>query len=421
MKYKAEIFDKILYLFEVIKYNDHQLHCVLRFSIKIDASVMEKAINLLLKAVPILACRYVQCEGKSYWQSVDASRWKDIFSVVYDIKHFNSFTISKTNEITAPQIKVCLLSAEKDSLSIIMNHMICDAAGFKQCLYLLSQLYSNLIKDPGYLIEHTIDGDRSIQNIIKQIKLTDRIRTLVFKGSEGNQNGNYKFPMSGNGNTQPFILTCQIFEDRYETIKQYCNKMDVTINDVILTAYYRVISDILKVKDKEINIPIMVDMRRYLPDKCFTALSNLSSNTDTKIIVNNHESFDSTLKKVHKEMDMIKADHIGLNWFIILSYVFKLLNSKISYNVTKDNLKNPYICMTNIGVIDSNKLIFSESSVTNAFMCGSIKYRPHFQLALSSFKNQITFSVNLYGSQEDKDTIEPFFLMLKKEIEEAAS
>ena len=80
------------------------------------------------------------------------------------------------------------------------------------------------------------------------------------------------------------------------------------------------------------------------------------------------------------------------------------------------NLKNPLICMTNIGILDSEKLIFGNSSIEDAFMCGSIKYKPHFQLALTSFKDSITFSVNLYGNPKDKENIEYFFTLLDKEL-----
>ena len=72
--------------------------------------------------------------------------------------------------------------------------------------------------------------------------------------------------------------------------------------------------------------------------------------------------------------------------------------------------------MTNIGVLDSTKLIFEGSPIDNAFICGSIKYRPHFQMAVSSFDNKMTFCVNLYGSQQDRDTISQFFTFMDNEL-----
>jgi NRPS condensation-like uncharacterized protein len=159
----------------------------------------------------------------------------------------------------------------------------------------------------------------------------------------------------------------------------------------------------------------MVDMRRYLKEMN-GELSNLSSTVITSIAVDPAESFEVTLAKVNKEMNIKKAKQIGVNGFVKLALVFKLFNAKHSYAIIKSNLTNPNICMTNIGILDYKKLVFEGSSIMNAFMCGSIKYRPHFQMALSSFANKITFSSNLYGSIRDRDTIEYFFSLLDEEL-----
>ncbi|HOO29230.1 MAG TPA: hypothetical protein PLU43_12260, partial [Lachnospiraceae bacterium] len=69
------------------------------------------------------------------------------------------------------------------------------------------------------------------------------------------------------------------------------------------------------------------------------------------------------------------------------------------------------------GVIDHKRLYFKDAPIINSFMCGSIKYRPHFQMALSSFKNRITFSSNLYGSRKDRKNILHFYSLLDRELD----
>ena len=70
--------------------------------------------------------------------------------------------------------------------------------------------------------------------------------------------------------------------------------------------------------------------------------------------------------------------------------------------------------MTNLGEIDSRRLSFGPSLVASAFVCGSIKYKPHFQLALSGFDGTITLSSNLYGSPDDRERVDSFL----REVEE---
>lgn len=135
MKCKAEIFDKIQYLYGETKFNDHQLHSVIRFADKLDKDLLRRSVVMLLQVVPLLSCVYHHDGGSDYWESVDPSEFENALTVVRDETTFNKFTTSKINEFTGPQIRFCLYQSDKDSLSIIMNHMVCDAAGLKQCLF----------------------------------------------------------------------------------------------------------------------------------------------------------------------------------------------------------------------------------------------------------------------------------------------
>ena len=416
MKYKAEIFDRLQYLFEETGFNDHQLHCVIRFENKLDAGVMESAVLLLLKAVPLLSCAYRHNNGDSFWETADISGSGDLFTVAESKADFDAFTVSRTNESTGPQIRVCLHSSSADSLSVIMNHMVCDAAGFKECVYLLSDLYSALLKDPGYMPAHTFNGDRSMQPVTAQIRFSDKIKALLFQGRESNQRKELLFPLSRDENTAPFILTHEIGAERMAVLHDYCRRNNATINDAVLAAYYRALAKTTGMEGKPLNLPIMIDMRRYLQDKTADSFTNLSSTVITRITVDCGETFQETLMKVNREMKARKANQMGINGFVKLALLFKLFNGRTGYSIIKKNLKNPYICMTNIGILDPGRLIFEGSPAADAFMCGSIKYRPHFQIALSSFAGRMTFSSNLYGSSEDRRIILNFFSLLDQEL-----
>jgi NRPS condensation-like uncharacterized protein len=419
MKHKAEVFDKLQYLYEVTKFNDHQLHCVIKFADKLDAGAMKKAVSLLLKTVPILSRVYLPEDGDACWEDANRSMIDDAFKIVNSQGDFDHFTASRTNELTGPQIEVCLFNSDKDSLSIIMNHMICDAAGFKQGLYLLADIYSNLVQNPDFQPDYVIDGDRDFEKVISGISFLNKIKALLLHRESSNRSGRYKFPLSRDEITCPFILTHELSEDRYKIIEEYSKKNKATLNDVGLAAYYRVLSKMLNSAGKPLDIPIMVDMRRYLTQNEFSVFSNLSSMINTRIAVKQGESFEDTLNKINKVMNRKKTTQIGLNAFLklaILRRVFRIIGSRRSYLISKNNLKTPLICLTNIGLLDAGKLVFKGSSIINAFMCGSIKYRPHFQMALSSFAGKMTLSCNLYGSQADREIIIRFLDLIDKEL-----
>jgi NRPS condensation-like uncharacterized protein len=416
LKYKAEIFDYLQFLYNTTGFNDHQLHCVIKFENKVNIRIMEKAVTVLTRTVPVLTRVYRHNNGRSYWEDTNEFELSELFKVVDDIEEFEAFTYSKTYEEAGPQIKVCLLQAESDSLSIVMNHMVTDGIGIKQCTYLLSDIYSNLIKNPEFKPENIIDGQRDFRKVLSHIPLWDKFKILFLNNKDNNQSIDYTFPMNAEEKTAPFILTHELIPDRYSSILNYCKKHTVTVNDVMLTAYFRVLSKMLGINGKPLNIPIMIDMRRYLRDKDFSTLTNLASTVIISTTVDAQENFSETLAKVCAEMKIKKNNYLGINPYIKLDTLFRICKGNLAFKILKRSLKNPNICMTNIGVLDSAKLHFEGSPVSNAFVCGSIKYRPHFQMAISSFNGRMTLSVNLYGSLQDRNNISEFFKSIDKEL-----
>ena len=415
MELKSEIFDKLQFLFETCKFNDHVLHFKAVFSGKINEAFLIKAINFSIKIYPILSCVFVEKEKEPYWIKKEFCT-EDIITITKDKDIFNNFITRKISESYGPQVKFCLYGGATDTLAINMNHMVCDAAGFKDYIYVLCDIYSKLYMDVNYVPNFINNKDRSLNSVINKFNISNKLSSLVFQSNESNKNSTYIFPMEGGKAVKPFILTYNINENRYDIIKRYCKDNDFTINDAMLAAYYRALYRFLHIEEDDLCIPIMVDMRKYLKDKRYNYLSNLTSIAVTKVSCHKGDKFKDTAIKVKKDMDYKKQNNIGLNGFLKISAAFKLLNFKTIKKYAHRAFKNPLIGMTNIGIIDEKKLNFKGTLVIDAYMCGSIKYPPYFQLALTTFKSTITFSVNLYGTLKDRENINKFFNLLNEEL-----
>ena len=420
MQYKAEIFDEFQYVYESTGFSDHQIHCKVDFENKVDAELMKKVAHLLIKAVPILSRTYKDRGGKSYWEEAKSTNYSDLFTVTDNKAEFDEFTVSRTAEAVGPQIKFCLLQDETDALSVVINHMVSDAGGFKQCMYLFAELYSKLIVNPDYTPDFVIDGYRGFKGVFHELSYIDRIKLFLFGSKDNNQKSVCEFPLSSSEEQTPFIASHEIAPDIFQNTQSYCKSYGVTVNDVVLTAYFRALAELLEMKGRELAVPIMIDMRRYLKDKSFRALTNLSSTTIVRITVSPNEDFGETLRKVNAVMKEKKANHLGLNTFIKLDTGFgiPLINA---YKIMGKTLKHPKMCMTNIGVIDSSKLVFANSPIENAVMFASIKYRPHFQLSVTSFNDKMTLGAGLYGTEQDRVNFEKFYVLLDKEMEDLSS
>jgi NRPS condensation-like uncharacterized protein len=245
MRYKVEIFDFLLYMHNSTGFHDHQVHFVIKFKDKLNDAVFLESVKLLVKVIPALSWVYRNHNGDSYWEDPDNINWHEIFSIVKTEKEFESFTLSKLNWENGSQIKVCMLQAEKAAVSVIINHMLGDGAAVKECMYTLADIYSNLIKNPQYMPDYVIDGDRSYNEVVSGISFRDRMKIFFLNNNENNQKNICEFPMDTGNDVSPFIYTHDIMQKQYYMIRKFCKDNTVTINDFILTVFFRVLSKML--------------------------------------------------------------------------------------------------------------------------------------------------------------------------------
>jgi hypothetical protein len=132
------MFDQMQFLFQ--EYNDHQLHGVIIFVGRLDRDCLKKAVILSMDLVPILRSRYVERAWHPFWESTGLG-YDDVVTFVASNclkEEIDRFLTGRTDECQGPQLMVRIVSSQaQDVLCIVMNHMICDGAGFKEYLYLL--------------------------------------------------------------------------------------------------------------------------------------------------------------------------------------------------------------------------------------------------------------------------------------------
>jgi NRPS condensation-like uncharacterized protein len=416
MEYKAEIFDRMQLLYDKTGFNDHQLHCEMRLGSRMDEAALRKAILLTLASIPILATRYRATATRSVWESLGEGDLGRVFATADDEVAFEAERTYRISEGIGPQLRICLLRGDRSALAATMNHMVADGSGFKEYLYFLCETYSRLLRDPGY-IPRAIDGDRGIGRITRAFGMGAKIRAFLAQGGDSNRTGRASFPFGADGEARPFITTRAIGREETAALKAYCRSRGATINDAALAAYYRVLARTIGPSAlSSLEVPVMIDMRRHLSARSFDALCNLASTTVTRLKMRDGEGFEETMAKAKALMDGLKARSLGLGGYMKLSLLFSLFGPEGAQRLLRLGLKHPLICMTNVGELDAGRLRFEGCPVESAYLCGSIKYKPHFQMALSGFDGTITLSSNLYGSGEDRERVEAFLAEAAAEL-----
>jgi hypothetical protein len=132
-------------------FNDHQLHCVLRFDSGAapDAAILRRAAIASIEAIPILGTRYAD-GAKPRWVSLDPESCARAFVVAPTETDFETVLVARADEDCGPQVRVCLLDGRRSAVALTLNHMICDGAGFKSYIYFLCAIYTRLLTDPAY-------------------------------------------------------------------------------------------------------------------------------------------------------------------------------------------------------------------------------------------------------------------------------
>ncbi len=73
--------------------------------------------------------------------------------------------------------------------------------------------------------------------------------------------------------------------------------------------------------------------------------------------------------------------------------------------------------MSNIGVLEVDKLSLAGNEPTDGFMSGAVKYKPFALLSVTSVRKELTLSMCVRGNEIDKEIVEKFFDLMVKNID----
>ena len=236
-----------------------------------------------------------------------------------------------------------------------MNHMVCDAAGFKAYLYFLCTIYSGLMDDPTYR-PTAITGDRSMRMVLRRLGVGVKFKSLFLQSGENNRTGGDRFPLSERGEARPFILTRKLERERTAALKDYGRAKGATLNDVVLTAFYRCLFQ-----------QTGAEARRQAPDTGDGGHASLPwGNRGIRVPDQSHLNAEHAVSlqtrgalRGHacqsegshgrEEGEPTSASTDLSSSACCMGYC----GDRIANRWLKSSLKNPLICMTNVGILDA--------------------------------------------------------------------
>lgn len=393
-KLNAELWDKMHYLFR--DFNDRMVHVELRYDFEINIDALKTVLICFLEKAPVLHSSFTDNRIHPYWtvkdyKIDDVLIVKEVSEAELDFE-INNFLIQYIPPDADVQMKVAVFNHNgKSVLCVVENHMCMDGGDLKYFMKALCQNYNDYIES-GISPVDLRTGTRSYESVYEDFSTGEkRLAKNLYKNV--NSKDDHGFPFTPNSiRDKSFIAKRKIPASKFDEIRFAGKKHGATINDMLLTAYFYALYELAGFDSREgISISCAVDLRRHLKSSEGQGVTNHTAWMQCRVPERGANIFE-TLNFVVQSSNQFKEDKfIGLHGLPLLSFGYKILPLAASEEVIKIGYANPLLAMSNIGILEVDKLALEGHEPIDGFMSGAVKYKPYALLSVTSVRKNLLF------------------------------
>jgi len=417
---KAELWDKMHYLFR--DFNDRMVHVELHYDYKINIDALKTVLICFFEKAPVLHSSFRDNKIHPYWviEDYDIDEVVSVKEVSEDNleSEINSFLVQYIPPDSKLQMKVAVFNhGGKSTLCIVENHMCMDGGDFKYFMKALCQNYTQYIQN-GESPVNLRTGTRSYESIYEDFT---RVEKKMAKGLFKNINSkdDHKFPLTpDNIRDESFIARRKISADKFAKIKAVGKKHGATINEMLVASYFYSLYELAGYDKRDsCSISCAIDLRRHLKGNDHQGVTNHTAWMQCQIPQLGRNIFETVDYVVRSSNQFKKDKFMGLHGLPLLSLGYTIMPQAMSESVIKVGYANPMLAMSNIGILEVDKLALDGHEPTDGFMSGAVKYKPYVLLSVTSMRNELTFSMCVRGNEKDKEIVSKFFDLIEKNID----
>lgn len=419
-KLSAELWDKMHYLFR--DFNDRMVHVELRYDYEIDLEALKTVLICFFEKAPVLHSSFVDNRISPYWR-VEDYRIDDVVSVHRPEPEalddaIDEFLTQYIPPESPLQMKVAVFyCAGKSVLCIVENHMCMDGGDFKYFLKALCKNYNDYVEKKISPIDLR-EGSRSYEQVYEDFSKTEqRMARNLYKNVCAKDT--HKFPLTPDSiRDRSFIVRRKIDAERFAKIRSAGKKHGATVNDMLLAAYFYSLYELAGYPESDsVTISCAIDLRRHIKDVSKEGLTNHTAFMQCNIPKRGKDIF-QTLAYAKRSAERFKKDKfMGLYGLPLLKTAYSLLPYNASEEIIKIGYSNPLLAMSNIGILEADKLALEGHQPYDGYMTGAVKYKPYVLLSATSLNNTLTMSMCVRGNDKDRETVERFFDLYEQSID----
>ena len=418
-KLNAELWDKMHYLFR--DYNDRMVHVELHYDFKIDIEALKTVLVCFFEKAPVLHSSFSDNRIRPYW-TVRDYRIEDILTVrtvEEDAlrEEIDAFLMQYIPPDAGVQMKAAVFfHGESSVLCLVENHMCMDGGDLKYFLNTLCENYNEFVEHGKSPVELRT-GTRAYDAVYEDFSATERkIAKSLYKNI--NRPDGHRFPLTpDNIRDTSFIARRKLSAETFNRLRAEGKKRGATLNDMLLTAYFDALYKVAGFPAGDgICVSCAVDLRRHIKDNSDSGVTNQTAWMQCSVPRNGGDIFE-TLEYVKASADAFKKDRfMGLHGLPLLSLGYRILPLAASEEIIKAGYANPLIAMSNIGILDENKLSLQGHAPVDGYMSGAVKYKPYVLLSATSLRKELTLSMCVRGNEEDRRIVTRFFDIYEESV-----
>ena len=407
---KAEMRDRMQFLFR--NYYDRMIHFYLKFQSPLDFKALSKAYKYIVDRVGVLHSSFVNNPITPYWKvNYDYSEEDIIVFKQSDDPQKDAFEFL-TQEISVKekvQIKAALIRGAdgSDTLVQVLNHMCMDGPDTKEFLMLVQKAYAQIMagQEPDVEVKN---GDRSHYQCYSLYNEEEKKKALGLYKNVSMVKHQIKFPYTKKDKKKDRsrILRRVIDTEKFARLKDMSKRAGVTLNDVLLVAYMRSLYRACNIPDEQnVSVPCMVDLRRHIKGgKSFGFSNHIGFMICTAH--GNSDDYAKMFADIKKQSDEAKDDpYFGLYSLPLLNLAYTIFPQCLAEIAIGLGYTNPYTGMSNLGLLKETDFVFNGQTPSDLFITGAVKSIPYLQLAISTYRSQMTLTIAVKCKDEDEKAL----------------
>ncbi|MEA4907231.1 MAG: hypothetical protein VB089_06420 [Anaerolineaceae bacterium] len=392
---------------------DQQLHVIVACDGRLDAGRLERAVRLAMERELVLSCRFVEADGRVYWElRRDLAQLEVCRVVACDDPQpgLAAFVAQPGDPCRDPLLQARLFRTPAgDTLCLKINHVAADGTGTKEAAYLVADTYRRLEADPAYQPGPGRFGRRSQLAIFRQAGLRNLLRYRPRRF--GLPAMHFELPFVGEASQGRGFTLRRLSPADFRVLKAYAHAHGATLNDLLLAALYRAMfAQGNPPQDTPLPMQVSIDLRRYLPRGQEQPICNLSSALYPALRYTPGQTFEHTLADVVAHMGRWKARRPGLTGAMLIQLAvlpgFARAKATIGRLTATSSCRVAPLLLSNFGLLDEERLAFGRLPVRQAWMLGPVMFGHGLMLTASTYAGQMTLAMGTCAGSIAPQTVE---------------